>query len=157
MMKKNITVKANHKDSGIPYISQTPIISSEEFIKRPKLNSSLYSVFRVQELRNSSIKKRTDSNYKFLYLKENYIKNYKKLSPVLNEISFTTPDELTVDSPFLTSFSLKSSAHISQAKEIKSFITRIAKFNILQMKKQSLQEKLKDKNRRFKLRQRKTV
>ena len=157
MSKKKITVKVSVKYSPIRFISQTPIVSTEASMRRPKLNSTFYSASPFKNPKLSSKNKRVNSNYKCIYLKEDYMKNYKKLSPVLNKINFTTPDEHSIDSEYITSLSLKSNVTVYKSKEVKSMITRLANFNILQMKKQSLQEKLNIKNRRFNLRQRKTV
>lgn len=157
MIKRKITVKVNYKKPELDSSVRTPIDSTQDTFKKQKTNESLSSVMSRpgKDLLIKCNKK--NSNAKYRYLSENYKKNYKKFQPLLNTINLTSPDELRTVTPFNASFNLKSEPRIPQSREIKSIIARIAKFNITQMKKQTLQGKLEDKNRRFNLRQRKNV
>lgn len=95
-------------------------------------------------------------NFTCRKLNDNLMKFHTQVSPIFEDFSIISPEYSRVNTSMGT-VSPSSNLHFSQSKEVKSIIARIAKCNIVTMKKQSLKRKLSEKFRRFNFRQRKNV
>ena len=144
-------MRKNSLNFSLEPVNRTSITRSSlgTHVKRqgnPSITLSKFPSSKDKRLKNFTCRK----------LNDNLMKFHTQVSPIFEEFSILTPDYSRVNTSMGT-VSHSNNLQFSQSKEVKSIIARIAKCNIVTMKKQSLKRKLSEKFRRFNFRQRKNV